>query len=262
MSSVETVGDILKRLRLNKKDLRNLSVNDIQGIFLDLNIQEIFKLCRTSRRFNSVCNLESLWKSKVIESYGVNKALSGKTWKFTAKIFYQNDMINLGKRWINGMRYLELLEESLDRGNNSLVYLNHLKNSYIDEILERNDSFTDVFIAETQDNVDIICGGLNIEDENLESEEYSKIKHVFTKELGVIAATIAARYYSYPNLPGTANEDVKMSKELYEATYIEDSYKNTDEMSMFIDSMYDYMHYVVNYSSFNGDQLQEIISIY
>ncbi len=54
---------------------------------------------------------ESFWKEKVRKDYGINDKFRNRSWKNMARYFYENDMVNLGKRWVNGMKYEEMISE-------------------------------------------------------------------------------------------------------------------------------------------------------
>nr|QBK92872.1 MAG: uncharacterized protein LCPAC403_00060 [Pithovirus LCPAC403] len=255
MSSVE---EILKRVRLKKE----ISSTEIEEILLDINTNEISILCRTDKRFNTVCKRESFWRNRVTSHYGVDNPILGKTWKDTARIFFQADMINLGKEWVNGMTYKELIEESYYRGSESLLYLHHLKDKMIDEVLESKNNSTTVFYFETDHVFNIMAD--NLVERNIttlsDDELVEKIKPILTKELGVIAAAVAIRYFSYPELPGVPGQGEIIGKWLTEVNYTGNERKNTDEMSVNIDEMFEYISYVMSYSSLGDENLMDYIT--
>jgi len=96
-------------------DIRNISelgMDIIQLYFYGISIKEVLKLRRVNTRFNEACKGESFWRNKVLFDYGVEK-IYGESWKDTAKLLYNSNMINLRKKWIDGRTYGKLLEEVL-----------------------------------------------------------------------------------------------------------------------------------------------------
>nr|QBK92628.1 MAG: uncharacterized protein LCPAC401_02660 [Pithovirus LCPAC401] len=253
VSKMASVNEILNRLRLKK----DLSSTEIQEILSDLNTDEIAILCRTDKRFDTVCQRESFWKNRVTSQYGVDNPILGKTWRDTARIFFQSNMIDLGKEWVNGMTYKELIEEAYDRGYESLMYLNHLKNEKLSEILEMKiDSLNFSFYIEDEGTVaEFIMDMLENDD-----ERFKLTQTVLTKELGVIAAAVAIRYFSYPELPGVPGQGEIEAKHLSYATYTGDQRKYTDTASVNIDEMFEYIPYIVAYSNMNDESLMNYIT--
>nr|QBK92444.1 MAG: hypothetical protein LCPAC401_00820 [Pithovirus LCPAC401] len=160
-------------------------------------------------------------------------------------------MINLGKKWVNGMTYKELLEEADSRGQESLLYLYTLKNEYVREVLNiRNDTiYTDYFFSGSLRIPDLLssefCGD--------EDEDKDKIAKVLTKELGVIAAAISVRYYSYPEAPASEPLDRIRDLDPRTADYTGEVRKKTDLWAVIIDELFDYTIYLVSYSDINDE---------
>ena len=247
-----SVNEIIKRLRLKK----NLSSTEIQEILFDLNTNEISILCRTDKRFDAVCQRESFWKNRVTSQYGVDDPILGKTWRDTARIFFQSNMINLGKEWINGMTYKELIEEAYDRGYESLMYLNHIKNEKLGEVLEMKiGSLTEFYVEDGGNVADSLMDFLEDDD-----QKFILSQTVLTKELGVIAAAVAIRYFSYPELPGVVGQGEIEAKHLYYAIYTGDERKYTDTASANVDEMFEYIPYIVIYSNMNDETLLNYIT--
>ncbi len=114
-----SVSDIFTEVRLNLQDLNNVSLAQLEIIFKDLTVKEISKLCVVNKRFNTVCENESFWRSKVSDDYGIRKKY-GDTWRETARIMDKYDMINLNKRWIDGRTYREILNDVLQNGSDRI----------------------------------------------------------------------------------------------------------------------------------------------
>ncbi len=111
---METVDEILERIHLKKGSLASLPPAVIQEIFIDLSIGQILKICRSSVAFNSVCGRESLWQIKVWNDFGIEKKYWD-TWRKTAENLLKMKMINLNKKWVNGMTYNEVINQIANR---------------------------------------------------------------------------------------------------------------------------------------------------
>nr|QBK93967.1 MAG: F-box-like protein [Pithovirus LCPAC406] len=111
---MNTVNEILGRIHLKEESLGNLPPDVIQEIFLDLSVEEIMKLCRSSIAFNIVCERESFWQTKVWTDFGIEKKYWD-TWRKTAENLFKIKMINLNKKWINGMTYREIIDKIANR---------------------------------------------------------------------------------------------------------------------------------------------------
>ena len=258
------VSDILARLRLETKDFKDFTPDIIENIFTssEISVKDVAILCRSSRIFNQACSRQFLWKKKVMAIYGYNEELPGKTWRETAKIYSQFNMINLNKKWINGTTYRDLLEDSLDRGYESLLYLEKVKNDYINEKFEfksnNDDIYTPIFYAKSDSMLEDFAQDLGVEPEDI--SDYAELfADILTRELGVIAAVVAVRYYSYPYLPGIVSLDEIRDKYLTRTTFTGDERKSTDEIFMALDDMYDYFPYVMEYSRLDDELLHSHI---
>lgn len=99
------------------RNISELGTDVIEIFFCGISVKEVLKLCRTNMRFAEACKREPFWKNKVLLDYGVEKKYCN-SWKETAILLFNADMINLRKEWIDQITYGVLLEESLknDRG--------------------------------------------------------------------------------------------------------------------------------------------------
>nr|QBK92482.1 MAG: F-box-like protein [Pithovirus LCPAC401] len=111
---MDDISEILERVHLREESLNNLPPDVIQEIFLDLSVEEIMKLCRSSIAFNTVCERESFWQTKVWTDFGIEKKYSS-TWRKTAENLFKMKMINLNKKWVNGMTYREIIDKIANR---------------------------------------------------------------------------------------------------------------------------------------------------
>nr|QBK93238.1 MAG: uncharacterized protein LCPAC403_03720 [Pithovirus LCPAC403] len=111
MNTDRSVEELLKLFEV--QNISQLGSDVIREFFNDISVKEVLKLCRVSKQFNIACNKESMWKKKVKNDYGITK-LYGSTWKKTARLLFESDMINLNAHWVNGKTYKELFEEGLD----------------------------------------------------------------------------------------------------------------------------------------------------
>nr|QBK93926.1 MAG: F-box-like family protein [Pithovirus LCPAC406] len=98
---IQSVDEILNRLKLKKSDLNNLGPDTIQSIFEDLTVGEISRLCSISRTFNNICKKESLWKYKVLRDYEINRK-TRRTWRETARKAY---LESLERYWYDTLEH-------------------------------------------------------------------------------------------------------------------------------------------------------------
>ena len=236
------VTEILRKLRLTRNDINNLSSDEISHIFTNLTVKEISTLCRISSKFNNICRRESLWRLKILHDYGISLPLCGKTWRDSARLFSIFNMIDMGKEWVNGMTYKELLDEADSRGFESLLYLNNIKNEHVGKIIGNQNSISWFYV--TPHDIDRLL----TEENNIETtqEERTKITDILTREFGVISAAIAIRYYSYPTLPYA--RPIYRDEYPDEANYTGNERKSTKEIDIAIDELFDYMPYIVKFS--------------
>ncbi len=99
MNTDRSVGELLELF--NVQNISQLGSDVIRKFFDDISYKEIMKLCRVSKQFNIACNKESMWKKKVKNDYGITKILDS-TWKDTARLLFESNMINLNADWVNG----------------------------------------------------------------------------------------------------------------------------------------------------------------
>ena len=103
------------------QNISQLGSDVIREFFDDISYKEVMKLCRVSKQFNIACNKESMWKQKVKNDYGITKILDS-TWKETARLLFESNMINLNANWVNGKTYKELFEEGLESKSDAYFY--------------------------------------------------------------------------------------------------------------------------------------------
>ena len=116
---MSSVNEILAKLNIRSKDLNNLSISQLETIFSDLTSKEISLLCGVSRKFNTLCKNESYWKNRVLNNHGIRKKY-GDTWRETARIMDEYNMINMDTVWLDGRTYWEILDDALENGHNIL----------------------------------------------------------------------------------------------------------------------------------------------
>nr|QBK93883.1 MAG: F-box-like family protein [Pithovirus LCPAC406] len=116
---MSSVNEILAKLNIRRKDLNNLSTTQLETIFSNLTSKEISLLCRVNRKFNTLCKYESYWKNRVRNRHGIRK-MYGDTWRETAKIMDEFNMINMDTVWLDGRTYWEILDDALENGHNIL----------------------------------------------------------------------------------------------------------------------------------------------
>nr|QBK92469.1 MAG: uncharacterized protein LCPAC401_01070 [Pithovirus LCPAC401] len=125
MNTDRSVEELLELLDI--QNISQLGSDVIREFFDDISYKEVMKLCRVSKQFNIACNRESMWKQKIKNDYGITK-LYGPTWKETARLLFESNMINLNANWVNGKTYKELFEEGLKSKSNN--YFRDLYNDY------------------------------------------------------------------------------------------------------------------------------------
>ncbi len=165
-------------------------------------------------------------------------------------------MINMGKEWTNGVTYKDLLEEADSRGSESLLYLNHMKNERIKDVLEIKDDSMDgtlFYIGSTLSMQTVL-------EEELDMHYIGeKLDDVLTRELGIITAAIAARFYSYPNLPAMINGEAV--RDPFSEKYTGTVRRYTNKNSVIVDEMFSYIPYLVNYSMMDDMEIDQLIQV-
>nr|QBK93085.1 MAG: uncharacterized protein LCPAC403_02190 [Pithovirus LCPAC403] len=119
MNTDRSVEELLELFDV--KNISQLGSDIIREFFDDISYKEVMKLCRVNRQFNIICNKESMWKQKVKNDYGITKILYS-TWKETARLLFESNMINLNANWVNNKTYRELFEEGLESKNDQYFY--------------------------------------------------------------------------------------------------------------------------------------------
>ena len=84
------------------------------NIYLYLTIGEAINVLKVNSRFNVINDF--IWKKKIMIQYGLDKMYSF-SWKETAKLLTEVNMINMKKKWIDGRTYEEIFRESLNHKN-------------------------------------------------------------------------------------------------------------------------------------------------
>nr|QBK92778.1 MAG: hypothetical protein LCPAC401_04160 [Pithovirus LCPAC401] len=93
----------------------------LEEVFFYFTIGEISTFFTVNTQFNIDIN----WKRFTQREFGI-KSQYCDTWKDTAKLLVQSNMINLSKEWINGKTYYDIFFESLNYSN----YFNDLRVKY------------------------------------------------------------------------------------------------------------------------------------
>ena len=119
MNSNRTIEELLQLFEI--KNISELGSGVIRTFFDDISYKEVMKLCRVNKQFNIECNKESMWKQKVKNDYGIFKMYES-TWKKTAHLLFESNMINMNQKWINDKTYQQLFSESLEEKNDNYFY--------------------------------------------------------------------------------------------------------------------------------------------
>ena len=127
MNTDRSIEELLELLGI--QNISQLDDEIIYTYFDDISYGELMKLYEADKKFNrGVYNNETMWKKKMKNDYGIVK-IYGISWKETAHLLFESNMINLNANWVNGKTYRELFEEGLkSKSNNN--YFRDLYNDY------------------------------------------------------------------------------------------------------------------------------------
>ena len=230
-----TVSEILAKLNLNVRDLNNVSLSQLETVFKDLTVKEISKLCVVNKRFNTVCENESFWRSKVSDDYGIRKKY-GDTWRETARNMYKVGMINLNGVWIDGRTYREILDDALQNGSDVvkglptkylLPYVNNNENDayFLRYLIGHNENALQDFANQTYNKT-------------YANEAIDNILLINSEEINVIYTSVLTYEGTNKHLPG----------ECY--TFVHDTLSYE-----FLHEMIDPILYVMQFSSFPNNEI-------
>nr|QBK93183.1 MAG: hypothetical protein LCPAC403_03170 [Pithovirus LCPAC403] len=185
---------------LNIQNISELGTDVIEEFFYGISVKEILELSVTNTRFNEACKRESFWKKKVLIDYGVEKKY-GETWKETALLLFNSNMINLRKEWIDGQTYGELFEEGMRDDNLFAGILNKHQIPRM-QVHVYSESVVDFKSAEIDHALS--CAGFSLEELRelhigpTDEDTVQRVLRVVTREFSVImhAVSEAKRYYS------------------------------------------------------------------
>ncbi len=243
---------ILERINLTRRDLNDLNPDLIQEMFLNLSISEISLLCRVSRSFDAVCQRESLWQTKIWSDYGVDKKY-GETWRETAKLMTEVNMINLNKKWVNGETYKHILTKAWNKGKRGIIYLIKLQlNAFYDIIPNENVA---VKLQYTRSDIDSFKEVIEHIDINREStnDAFDRFMKIRSKEFTILIATFTVLEKTYPLLPSASYESFNGKIQSHQKNIIEikDAYFS-------IIKLIDPILYIMQFSVFSKHDLREV----
>ncbi len=232
---MSSVSEILARLNFSRRDLNNLSTSQLETIFSDLTSKEIALLCRTNRKFNTLCEDESYWETRVLNRHGITKKY-GSTWRETAKNMDEINMIDLNVKWIDGRIFKEILNDTLQNGASTLK---DLPKQYLLPYV--NDDGYDVKFMRDEDPDE---NGLQYYAETFLDRSYTNgeiddILLINTSEINVIYSAVLAYEGKKGYLPGVTKDNIIAASRTYE----------------FLRELIDPMIYVMQFSSFTHEQL-------
>nr|QBK93249.1 MAG: F-box family protein [Pithovirus LCPAC403] len=228
-----SVSEILAKLNLNRRDLSNVSLVQLETIFKDLTVKEISTLCTVNKRFNTLCENESFWRNKVSDDYGIHKKY-GKTWRETAINMDKYDMINLDDVWINGKTYMEMLDWALQDGTDIIIdsqteYLCPYANDDVCNLDELSFLADDDAILQNFAN--------EVLDRDYTEDELDVIFYIKNREMNIIYATVDTYKNENGYLPGNESDTASQSYEV-------------------LREMIDPILYVMQFSSFPKEKLK------
>ena len=269
---MSSVNEILTRLNLSRRDLSNVSLSQLETVFKNLTVKEISTLCAVNRRFNTLCKNESFWKRKVSDDYGIKKKY-GDTWRKTAITMDKVDMINLSAKLIDGITYMEILNDTVQNGAITVLDLQFLHlipylihdaadlqfdvhdeksmQDLADEVLSRdyvNDDVTDLQVGMHDENTIQDFANANL-DKPYTSDELNAIFLIKSRAIDVIYATVVIYKGGGIYLPGDTLDDsitagITTGMDLQPYQFLRD--------------MIDPIIYVMQFSTFSHDRLRLI----
>ncbi len=218
----------------------------LQHIFTYLTIGNISKLSRVNVRFNLVINRELMWKDMISAIYGVNK-MYGSSWKETAKNLFICNMIDLNKRWINGMTYREIFDSAVSKCGNGRKYVKDMRYKAICKVYNftYNGGEKISFIYDEQSLQNYAWENMNDIESKFQRKELDYFEKVMTREIAVIIASV----YIF--------DDMNPISPLPLHILLEFTYGNRPEIPKNVksSSLFDYIPYVILFSSFTHEQL-------
>lgn len=193
--------NLLSRLELKKNNLDALGPDIIEKITMKLNVKEVLELCSVSRSFKSLCWKESFWRLKIKSDFGINKRYEN-TWKDTAKQLFENNVINLDKKWVNGQTYRTLMNGAFDGNDDSKRQFYSIVTDATVGMSDETSELFHIFLGElpTYEYDDVILKNM-LEDDELTEGEIKDFERILTRELAVIGGVVALYGDSYPGLP-------------------------------------------------------------
>nr|QBK92598.1 MAG: F-box family protein [Pithovirus LCPAC401] len=238
-----SVSEILTKVRLNLQDLNNVSLAQLETVFLDLTVKEISLLCAVNKRFNTVCENESFWKNKVLNDYGIHKK-HGNTWRQTSINMSKVNMINLDTKWIDRRTYREIFDDALQQGSTEFII--NLQRRYL---LPYANNFADraynLLYQYENDDTQLQGFANEVLGRDYTENELNDIFYIKNREIRVIHTSVLT-YRGGGNLylPGDTDTSQNIGTTLQ-------SYE-------FLREMIDPMIYVMQFSSFSHDKLNTV----
>ena len=238
-----SVSDILTKVRLNLRDLNNVSLTQLETIFSILTVKEISTLCAVNIRFNTVCQDESFWRNKVLSDYGIKKRY-GDTWRQTAITMDRVNMINMNGVWIDGRTYMEIFDDTLQKWADSVLdfqipYLLPLAN-------ESKDDIDDLHLRIENDDTQLQDFANRVLGRDYTERELNEIYYIKSREINVIYKAVLTYQDDGQYLPGGTLDD--------SITAIGTTGTALPSYD-FLRGMMDPMLYVMQFSSFSADKL-------
>nr|QBK93077.1 MAG: uncharacterized protein LCPAC403_02110 [Pithovirus LCPAC403] len=205
--------------------------------------------------------------------YGIMKILDS-TWKETARLLFEANMINLNANWVNGKTYRELLEEGL--GNDSyfhdlyedLELLPVVFPDYVYDIETAEEYVINTLIdAETDDEQEVALEDFNRDNRDILNDEdvlYLQLDSM-TREFSVVAYAVAEIRQLYSRY-GLSRMIAQMKRN--------DRYKDTEEenidirgkidkeLAKLLEKQFDPMLYIIFYSMRDIENLSFRIDVW
>ena len=233
-----------------------LSSDILQIFFSYLTSGEISKLCRSNKQFNHVALRELMWKDRVCMNYGIDK-MYGSSWKETAKNLYLCNMINLNEKWMNEMKnvscsilegatYREILDLAVNKGIDGSIFVEKMR----DEAISKVAHFSSYYEGKKKSFIydEEMLQSYAYETPHLDSEFNQEtldyLKKTLTREIIVVIVSLSV---------------IEEKHLLPSETYFDFDFENAVVPQLPKDvrftALFDYVPYVIQFSSFTNEQL-------
>ena len=208
----------------------------------EVNVEDVFEVEERPdidqawiiNQLNGELKDDSSWRIKVLNDYGIKKKY-GDTWKQTAIVMGKFNRINLGRKWIYGRIYREILDDALQNGAD---VLEGLPLEYL-LLYADNEKHAENMRYNLHDEKQIQDYANTHLDKPYTDNKIDDILLTYSREISVIYSAVLSYKGQDGYLPGDTNEMLQPAFKSYEV----------------LREMIDPMLYVMQFSSFPHNQL-------